>query len=700
MRYSTRPVSLFLCAALAFGQQVGENKKATDTTPMFTASATLVIETVGVKGKDGKPVEGLTAKDFTVTEDGVPQEIKFFEYQKLPDTLNTSPTQFATRDMDNIQILNKLPHQQITPETPGKLLYQNRRLLAMYFDMTAMPPPDQMRALAAAEKFVKTQMQAADMLSIMEYEGGAVNVRLNFTDDRAKILTILETMIVGEGQGLDENAADASASDNGAAFGQDDSEFNIFNTDRQLSALQTAAKMLGSLNEKKSLIYFASGLRLNGLDNQAQLHATINAAIRSGVSFWPIDARGLTASPLGDATRGSPGGNAMYTGASAMANISNFQRSQDTLYSIAADTGGKALLDSNDLGKGIIDAEKATGSYYIIGYYASNDKPDGKFRRIKIAIAGQTALDYRQGYFANKVFAKFTTADKERQLEDALMLGDPITELTIAMELDYFQLNRAEYFVPMMVKVPGSELALAKKGGAEHTLIDFIGEVKDEYGTTIQNIHDKVDAKLSDNTAAELAKRPLSYSTGFTLLPGSYKIKMLTRDSETGHIGTYEAKFVIPNLMKEEKRVPISSVVLSSQRVPMADALFNATKDKDKSEQSNPLVIDGQKLIPSVTRVFSKQRDMYIYLQAYEHGATAQTPLVAFVTFYKGQVKTFETPPIAVTEGMVDKSKAVPLKFSVSLAKLPPGEYSCQVTVLDTTGQKAAFWQAPVMLIP
>ncbi len=65
------------------------------------------------------------------------------------------------------------------------------------------------------------------------------------------------------------------------------------------------------------------------------------------------------------------------------------------------------------------------------------------------------------------------------------MLGDPITELTIAMEVNYFQLNRAEYFVPMAVKIPGSELALARRGGAEHTLIDFIGEIKDEYGTTI-----------------------------------------------------------------------------------------------------------------------------------------------------------------------------------------------------------------------
>jgi hypothetical protein len=268
------------------------------------------------------------------------------------------------------------------------------------------------------------------------------------------------------------------------------------------------------------------------------------------------------------------------------------------------------------------------------------------------------------------------------------------------MEVDYFQLNRAEYFVPVIVKIPGSELALARRGGAERTLIDFIGEVKDEYGTTIQNVRDKVDIKLSDATAAELAKRPIEYDTGFTLLPGKYKIKFLARDAETGRIGTYEAKFLIPNLNKEEKRIPISSVVLSSQRVDMRDALYNAAKDKGKSEAANPLVQDGQKLIPSVTRVFSKSRDMYVYLQAYEPGAPAIQPLIAFVTFYRGQTKAFETPPLPVTEGLDNRLKTVPLKFNFSLEKLQPGKYDCQVTVLDPTSQKAAFWQAPVMLVP
>jgi VWFA-related protein len=703
---TTKSIALILCPLLLMtvsAQQppAAPAPPAADTGDVtFSSNTQLVIEDVTVRDKSGKSVEGLTAKDFTVTEEGAPQVIKFFEYQKLPEVPEPLPAKTG-----DTPVLNRYPKSRITAETPGNMRYKDHRLLAMYFDMTALPPGDQLRSLDAARKFIRTQMTAADLVAVMMFSGGAVNVLQDFTGDRDRLSTIIDTIAVGEGQGFDEAAADDSSADTGAAFGQDDGEFNVFNTDRQLAALQTAAVMLGQLGEKKSLLYFSSGLHLNGMDNQAQLHATENAAIRAGVSFWPIDARGLVASaPLGDAGRGSPGGIGMYSGTGAMAFTNTFQRSQDTLWALAGDTGGKALLDSNDLAAGIVQAQKAVSSYYIIGYYTSNQAQDGKFRRIKISLNNglNASLDFKQGYFAGKTFNKFTLADKERQLEDALMLGDPITELKIALEVNYFQLNKAEYYVPVSVKIPGSELALARKRGADHTLIDFILEVKDDFGSTMQNVRDKVDKKINDETAAELAKRPIEYETGFTLLPGKYTVKFLARDAETGRIGTYVNSFVIPNLMKEEKRIPISSVVLSSQRVDVRDALFNATKGKTAAaaDAVNPMISDGQKLIPSVTRVFSKSRDMYVYLQAYERGATTTQPLVAFVTFYRGQTKAFETSPVAVTEGLDPKSKAVPLRFNLGLEKLQPGEYNCQVTVLDTTGQKLAFWQAPVMLIP
>jgi VWFA-related protein len=703
-RFVTRTGILTIVGAMvlisgAHAQQQQQPASPTDPQQPFTlrVDTQLVVETVIVTDKDGKPIEGLTEKDFTVTEDNIPQKISVFQFQKLDDTPAPAAPQQpnAPPPLVTVQPATPTPPANTTPLPPGNFKYQDRRLLVLFFDMQNTPPPDQLRAFTAADKFIRAQMKTPDLISIMAFQKGVVSVLQDFTNDQEKLLTTISKLMYP-----DENDPDPVG-----AFGQESGEFNLFNTDRQLAALQTAVNMLRSINEQKSFVYFASGLRLNGTDNQAQLKATENAAIRANVKFFPVDARGLVATaPLGDASQRSPGGLGMFNGQTAMAMISNFQRSQDTLYALAADTGGKAMLDNNDLGAGIVQAQNAITSYYVIGYYPTNANPDGKFRRIKVTLkeTQSAKLDFRQGYFAPKTWDKYTTADKERQLEDALMLGDPITDLTIAMELNYFQLNRAEYFVPVTMKIPGSELVLARTSGADKSLIDFIGEIRDDYGTPIQNLRDKVELKVSGETASELNKRPIQYDTGFTLLPGKYVIKVLARNAETGRIGTYQASFVIPNLMKEEKRIPISSVVLSSQRIDMKDALFSA-KDKlaAAAQAANPLVVEGQKLVPSVTRVFSKSRDMYVYLQAYERNATTTaTPIVSFVTFYRGQTKAFETTPLQVVDGLDPKSKALPLKFSLSLSKLPPGEYTCQVTVLDPTSQKVAFWQAPVMLIP
>ena len=691
---------LLLCSAFPLAlpldaQQTAAPAAAAPQDPVvFRTETRLVVQQVTVKDKSGKPIEGLTAKDFAVTENGIPQTIAFLEFQKLEEI---RPAPALT---DRVAAVPRLAHTQIAAERPLDLRYADRRLLALYFDTSAMPPADQSRAVGAAQTFIRKQMTPADLVAILVYAGGEVTVHEDFTGDRERLLATLQTMIVGEDESVPEPVVDG-------AFGQNGGEFVIFRTDRQLAALQTAAKMLGTLNEKKSLIYFASGLRLNGTDNHAQLRATINAATRAGVSFFTVDARGLVASaPMGDATRASPGGIGAYSGATAMSATSSLQRSQDTLWSLAADTGGKALLDVNDLSLGIVQAQKAIVSYYVLGYYTSNAALDGRQRKVKIALTGELSaeLDYRGSYFAGKEFKKFTTADKERQLEDAFMLGDPITELTMAMEVNYFQLNRAEYFVPIAIKIPGSELALAKHGGAEHTLIDFMGEIRRD--GPANNVRDKIDIKLSDATAAELSTRPINYDTGFTVMPGTYRIKFLARDAETGRIGTYETTVTIPNLNPKpdavDSKIAISSVVLSSQRIELDAALFNATKDKEKNqvlETVNPLVQEGQKLIPSVTRVFRKAKPMYVYLQAYQQGAEPPHPLAAFVTFYRGDAKAFETAPVTVTERVANRLNTMPIKLSIPVEKLATGEYRLQVTVLDPNAQAAAFWQTSVMLV-
>jgi hypothetical protein len=134
----------------------------------------------------------------------------------------------------------------------------------------------------------------------------------------------------------------------------------------------------------------------------------------------------------------------------------------------------------------------------------------------------------------------------------------------------------------------------------------------------------------------------------------------------------------------------------------MTDAVFNAGKGKETQAQvlANPLIEDGVKLLPSITRVFSRNRELYVYLQAYERDAATTQPLVVYATFFRGNQRILDTRPVTVADGMDPKSKAVPLKLTIPLNPLDPGDYICQVTVLDSTTQKAAFWQASVKIVP
>lgn len=667
--------------------------------PTFRTATHLIVQTVSVKDKAGKPIAGLTAKDFVVTEDGQPQEIAFVEYQPL-DAAPASSLSAETPPTEAIAATTVPPVTQagIAVPLPGDVRYRGRRLLVLYIDLSNMPFFDQFRVYASAEKYITAQMTPVDMMAIIVFQNGRLSLKQDFTDDRAALREVVRGLMTA----ADESERGIGANwDSGGAFGENDDTFNLFTTDRQLAALQTAVTDLGPLPELKTLIYLGSGLRLNGADNQAQFRATVNAAVRSNVTINPIDTRGLVATPpLGDASRASPGGIGMFSGTLAQAATIRQQQSQDSYYALAKDTGGRAMFDSNDLSLGIAQAAQAVTGYYMIGYYTTNTAKDGRLRRVQVTVNGSLSADlsYRRGYYGAKDFTRFNAADKERQLEEALRFEDPITDIPMAMEVNYFQLNRAEYFVPVSLRMPGRELTRPRASGASSVALDMIGEIKDEYGVTHRNVRDKLEIRMDAATASQVANRPIQYETGFTLLPGGYVIKLLVRDATTGRIGTFQTSFTIPNLEREHVRLPISSVVLASQRVARTDALYSV-QQKISSDTANPLVHEGQKLIPSVTRTFSASRPLFVFLESYERDAATMRPLVAYVAFYREGAKAFETETLAVRDGWDPKSKAVPIRFNVPLGRLQPGSYDCQVTVLDPTDGRAAFWRAPIVVI-
>jgi VWFA-related protein len=686
---------LFLMAVALFAQDA-----------RFTVDTKLVVVNVSVKDKSGKPVTDLKKEDFQILEDGVPQTIAVFDRQEL-SAEPLAPLSFAARP-GTIEERAPAPPPAgasvSTPAAPDPKRFRDRRLIALFFDLTSMEPPEQVRAQEAAIKFLQSQMTAADLVSVMTFTT-KFRVLEDFTDDRESLIATLRKIASGEGSdlaGMAPTAADEG--DDSGAFVADETEFNIFNTDRKLTALEDAARKLSVYPEKKALIFFSSGVGKTGVENQSQLKATVNAAVRSNVSFYPVDARGLVATaPGGNASDASPSGTGVLTGAHQSSLRASFIDSQETLSTLAADTGGKALLDANDLTLGIRQAQQDIRSYYTLGYYPANAEPDGKYRRLKIQLVHNTQakLDYRNGYYAAKTFQKFTAADKERQLEEALTLGDPVSELPLALEVDYFRVAKDRYFVPISVKVPGSAVGLTRKGSKHTTDLDFIGQVRDAAGKLVGGVRDQITVNLTEENAAQLARRHLQYDTGLTLPSGSYSLIFLAREDQTGKMGTFETKFTIPDL-NSGKSLRVSSVIVSSQKEAMSAAVGAAEKNA-KLIKEHPLIQDGQKLVPSITRVFRKDQTLYVYFEIYDPSLDPdqKTPSVtAGLQLMQGARQAFLSQPVRLNKLATARPGVAPFSFQVPLARLQPGEYVSQVDVIDELGRKFAFPRSSLVVLP
>src|SRR4029434_851672 len=144
-------VSVPLCVVIILGaaylEAQQQQAQAQTQQPVFRTTTRLIVQTVTVKDKDGKVVEGLTAKDFSVTEDGQPQDIAFVEFQRMQGSAApASPAVAAAQPPPpaNDQV-ERATVTQIAAPPPGDIRYQDRRLLVFYFDGSAMSPPDQIR---------------------------------------------------------------------------------------------------------------------------------------------------------------------------------------------------------------------------------------------------------------------------------------------------------------------------------------------------------------------------------------------------------------------------------------------------------------------------------------------------------------------------------------------------------------------------
>jgi len=695
----------FLAGVLALPAQQPPPKPDSGDVAKFSTRRDLVIVDVTVKDKAGKSIDGLTQKDFSVFEDGKQQQISVFEYQKLA----MDPEPPPTLSLSDQLVLPQSPRTTIVAEKPGEITYHDKRLLVFFLDFSSMGIPEQLRAQDASLEYLDKHITKDDMVAILLYTS-QIYVKTDFTSDREVLTQIIKDLPIGEMSemaGL-ADTGDANNEDTGAAFVADETEFNIFNTDQKLAAIEQAARMLSALPEKKALIYFAAGVSKTGVDNQAQLEASINASVKANMAIYPIDTRGLMADPPGGgASKAASRGSGIFNGSVYNSQRATINDSQETLSTLAAETGGKAFLDSNDIAAGITQAQQAMHSYYILGYYTTNNAENGKYRRIQVKLTnGMNAkLEHRPGYYGPKSWGKLSGQDKEQQLKEAISAGDPITDIPLALQVDYFRVSSLSYFVPVSVKIPGSVIALAAKGGATVTQFDFAGQIQDEQRNVVGNVRDNIKVNLDKDPAAKSNRKNFQYNAGFTLGPGKYHMKFLVRENITGKMGTFETRFAIPDLSAETSGLKLSTIVWSSQREPLKTAVGVAEKVTKKEISADPLIDGEEKVVPNITHVFRRNQNLYVTFDVYDAwpdpaNAKARRVKVSMSLFNQKGAKAFEIGPLAESQVASTRPETVPVKFQIPLKDLAPGRYVCQINVVDEVGRKFAFPRAPLVVVP
>jgi len=642
----------------------------------FHAQTDLVLVNLTVRDKNGNLVRGLTPEAFAVLEDNKPQKIVSFDVENT----DAVPTQDVTQ-------AKPLPASNSSQPTPSAAAlgaadeFRDRRLIVLFFDLSGMQPDEIDHAVTSAVHYVDTQMAPADLVAIVSL-GSSLLVNQDFTSDHDLLKKELLAFNTGGGQGFEEGSTGTTegTADTGQSFTVDDTEYNIFNTDRRLEALRSVAERLAHVQQKKSLIYFSSGMDRTGIENQSELRAATNAAVRSNLAIYTMDMRGLQAIVAGgEAQSASLRGVSAYSGQSMMNALNSNFTTQETLVTLATDTGGRAFLDSNDFSKVFKGVQDDTSTYYLLGYHSTNPARDGHYRRItvKINIPG-TKLDYRRGYYAPADYQHANQDDKERQLEEELASDLPATDLPLYLSAAYFRLDGSRFSVPISLAVPGSQIPFVRASDRDKATLDVIGLVLDMDRRPVATVRDT--AKLAVTAFTEVRKKNVQYDTVLTLASGRYHLKFVVRENQTGRMGSFETDLEIPELKTQPLKM--SSIVLASQLQPAR-----------KSPTPNPLAREGSEIIPNVTHVFSTAQHLLLYYEVYDPAhitadATQGTSgpgihLLTSVAFFRGKAKVFESSLVELNDLNARDRKAGVFQLDLSLSSLKPGLYTCQVNVID-----------------
>jgi VWFA-related protein len=581
-------IAVFALLSTAAAAQEPQPSPSPSVAPSFPSQVELVTVDVVVTDKKGVPISGLGKEDFILTEEGAPQTIASFDAIQMPAAASAvAPTK------------PRLSTNQAKEVRTG-------RSFVIVFDDIHLTPGMAQRAKGAVAEFLRTGVREGDRVTLVATGGGAwwstrmeagreeliaLLKRLDgrhipdmsperMSDHEAMRIHVyrdaqVEQRVARRFETYGVRGRESSTQEDlytgGDPFVQARaSEVYFQSVARNRISLEILNRVLTSLAStkgRKSVILVSEGFIYD--PNLEEFKSTVQASRRSNAAIYFLDTRGLTgAMPYATAEFG-PAIDNRDIGAAFMDTMLEAEGAE----SLASDSGGFVVKNTNDLTRGIKRIADESQSYYLIGYNPTDARRDGRFRKIQVKLASRKGLQVRarRGYFAPLDGAK--VADKKGNTADpdiqaALDSPYDAPEIPIRMTSYVFDetlLGKASVLIAMDVDVKG--FAFTEEEGRFKDILDFLLVVAHRESGEHFRYDQKVEMKLLPATKERLSHSWYPIVRDFELAPGGYQAKVVVRDSNSRRIGTIVHEFEVPDLAA----MRVSSPVISDSLQPLQE---------------------------------------------------------------------------------------------------------------------------------
>ncbi len=672
-----------LVAAVLSAQQAPPPPAQPPSPLTFKVEVNYVEIDAVVTDEQGNFVRNLSKDDFQIVEDGKPQTLSVFSKVDIPIE-RADPPLFAKA---------ALPPDVATNRTPFE-----GRVFVIVIDDLHIGLSRTPRVRTAARQFVERYVGANDLVAVVNTRGRS-DAMQDFTSNRQLALAAVDRAM---GQGA-ESGVKAALQDyqmNQGVPGQDtrvNRDFNelerYYNARNSLSTIKSLSDFVsGMRGRRKALVLFSEGINYDttnpiqnryATDVQQGLNDLIAAATRANASIYAVDPRGLTSGTEDSIDIGSlPTDNSI----SLTQMQDELRIQQDSLRVMANETGGIAVLNTNDFRTGFSRILEENSSYYVLGYYPTNDKRDGRFRKVQVGMVKPgLRVRARRGYYAPKGKAEEPKANKEGtspELREALSSPIPISGLTMAAAATPFRGAAPNDAIALAIEIDGARMKFnPTPDGRFQNNIEISLYAADASGKIKDGARDVLSLNLQPQTHAVVSKNMIRIVKRLQVPPGRYSLRIGARDANGGLVGSLIYELDAPDFSKAPLTMSgIAITSASASRVPTTSADKNVNEFKD--------VLPSP---PTATRDFPQGDTLAIFTEVYDNlGKTPhRVQLTATVLTDEGKT-AFTTSDERRSEELQGASGGYGYQTQIPLSGMAAGRYVLRVEAKGTIGKEPA----------